>query len=129
MPYVGLNLLRDQASTYPLTKFCLHDDFAARQMEFWRELTSTAPSLSMLDAVGTDYERSVESAEHAFLTVLKLEPNSVAAMRGYAQFLIEVRKWRTYHYFRVVLCMNAAAALLLLMSALCVGSVVHLHTR
>lgn len=87
--------------------YCLRDDFAARQMEFWRELTSTAPSLSMLDAVGTDYERSVESAEHAFLTVLKLEPNSVAAMRGYAQFLIEVRKWSTDHYLRVVLCMCA----------------------
>ena len=65
--------------------------FVHHQMEFWHELTSTSPSLSFLDAVGTEYEQSVEGAEHAFLTVLKLEPSSVPAMRGYAQFLIEVR--------------------------------------
>jgi hypothetical protein len=65
--------------------------FVHHQMEFWHELTSTSPSLSFLDAVGTEYEHSVEGAERAFLTVLKLEPSSVPAMRGYAQFLIEVR--------------------------------------
>jgi hypothetical protein len=61
-------------------------------MEFWRELTQDQPSLSTLDKSGTEYERCVKGAERGFQTVLKMDPKNVPAMRGYAQFLIEVRR-------------------------------------
>lgn len=60
------------------------------QMEFWTELSQDHPSLSVLDKAGTEYERCVKGAERGFQTVLQLDPASVSAMRGYAQFLIEV---------------------------------------
>ena len=60
------------------------------QMEFWAELSQGNPSLSHLDSIGTEYEKCVKGAEHGFQTVLQLDRNSVATMRGYAQFLMDV---------------------------------------
>jgi hypothetical protein len=59
-------------------------------MEFWGELAQSHPSLSQLDAVGMEYEHCVRVTERSFLTILRLEPNSLFALRGYAQFLMEV---------------------------------------
>ena len=64
----------------------------AQQMEFWAELSQKNPSLSHLDSIGTEYEKCVKGAEHGFQTVLQLDRKSVATMRGYAQFLMDVRK-------------------------------------
>lgn len=60
-------------------------------MEFWQELCQGYPSLSRLDSIGIDYEKSVKRAERGFVTVLQLDPRSVPVMRKYAQFLLEVR--------------------------------------
>ena len=64
--------------------------WSCMQMEFWTELSQDHPSLSVLDKAGTEYERCVKGADRGFQTVLQLDPTSVSAMRGYAQFLIEV---------------------------------------
>jgi hypothetical protein len=63
-------------------------------MEFWAELSQGNPSLSHLDSIGTEYEKCVKGAEHGFQTVLQLDRNSVATMRGYAQFLMDVSAGR-----------------------------------
>jgi hypothetical protein len=60
-------------------------------MEFWNELSQKSPSLSHLDSIGLGYQRSVLGAERGFQTVLQLDPKCVATMRGYAQFLVDVR--------------------------------------
>ncbi len=60
------------------------------QMEFWQELTHSKPSLSVLDSLGLEYERSVMGAEESFVTMLQLSAKSVASLRSYAQFLLEV---------------------------------------
>jgi hypothetical protein len=57
---------------------------------FWRELCESSPSLTTLDQLGADYDRCARGAEVGYLNVLRLDRNSVSALRGYAQFLIEV---------------------------------------
>ena len=60
-------------------------------MDFWRELCEAAPSLTFLDSVGAEYERCTRGAENGYLTVLRMDRNSIGVLRGYARFLIEVR--------------------------------------
>ena len=61
------------------------------QAEFWAELSNRNPSLTRLDGIGSSIEKWMTEANTSFQAMLKLNPNSVAAMRRYAQFLLEVR--------------------------------------
>ena len=60
------------------------------QAELWLELANANPSMSRLETIGTSIERRISEANESFQAMLKLNPNSVAAMRRYAEFLQEV---------------------------------------
>jgi hypothetical protein len=63
------------------------------QMMFWLEMCESSPSLTTLDQLGADYDRCARGAEAAYHSMLRLDRNSVSALRAYAQFLIEVWWW------------------------------------
>ena len=90
------------------------------QMEFWTELSQDHPSLSVLDKAGTEYERCVKVADRGFQTVLQLDPTSVSAMRGYAQFLIEVSKYCSHD--AALTCLSKGATFLSCFSSVHAGA-------
>ena len=59
-------------------------------MMFWSELAKPAPSLTVLDSIGTMYESSVQNAELSFESMMRVCPNSAEVLRSYAQYLLEV---------------------------------------
>ena len=61
------------------------------QATFWAELNHESPSLMRLDEIGAAIQRNMEEANAGFEKMLHLNPNSVSALRDYAQFLSEVR--------------------------------------
>ena len=62
------------------------------QVEFFVELTNGNPSLARLDSIGQAIAKWTGDASSSFQKLLRLNPNSVVAMRRYATFLNEVRQ-------------------------------------
>jgi flagellar biosynthesis protein FliP len=60
------------------------------QFEFWTELAKAEPSLSHLDDVGREISESIQSAESAFVSALKIAPDSLVMLQKYSRFLLEV---------------------------------------
>ena len=60
------------------------------QANFWSEMSSVDPSLTVLDTVGKAFEDSCTKAEVAFQELLRLNPASSHILRRYAVFLEEV---------------------------------------
>ena len=62
------------------------------QSAFWAELSNASPSLLRLDEIGASIQKHMSEANLLFERMLRLNPNSVSAIRMYSQFLGEVRK-------------------------------------
>jgi hypothetical protein len=60
------------------------------QFEFWTELAKAEPSLSHLDDVGREISESIQSAESAYVSALKIAPDSLVMLQKYSRFLLEV---------------------------------------
>ena len=60
------------------------------QATFWAELNHESPSLMRLDEIGSAIQRHMADANAGFEKMLHLNPNSVSALRDYAEFLSQV---------------------------------------
>ena len=58
--------------------------------QLWSELTNVSPSLSTMDEIACKIEKATSTAIAGYQRMLRMNPNSVATMRRYAEFLKEV---------------------------------------
>lgn len=65
-------------------------DARRKQIQFWTELLNKQPDIGKLHRIGGEINDSIIKAETSYAQLLRINNKSVAVLRGYAQFLLDV---------------------------------------